>query len=86
MTSRPDLGITERECCAKAALVDDYAAEIARLRAEVEKLQAIPRDVVEWWSGLPSNLRQDIEGSGYEPGAIARCRAALAPNGEQSGK
>lgn len=41
------------------------------------------RLVIEWWDGLPPNLRQDIEGSGKEPGAIAAARSALpyAPSG-----
>lgn len=32
------------------------------------------RNVVEWWEGLPPTLRQDIEGSGFEPGCIAAAR------------
>lgn len=37
------------------------------------------RDVVEWWDGLPPGLRQDIEGSGAEPGCIARARRFTLP-------
>lgn len=32
------------------------------------------RNVVDWWDGLPPTLRQDIEGSGFEPGCIAAAR------------
>ena len=31
-------------------------------------------EIVRWWDGLPPSLRQDIEGSGEEPGCIARAR------------
>lgn len=30
--------------------------------------------IVQWWDGLPPRLRQDIEGSGAEPGGIAKAR------------
>ena len=30
--------------------------------------------IVQWWDGLPATLRQDIEGSGAEPGCIAKAR------------
>lgn len=30
--------------------------------------------IVMWWDGLPPNLRQDIEGSGAEPGCITKAR------------
>lgn len=35
------------------------------------------RHVIDWWDSLPPSLRQDIEGSGNEPGAIAIARKAL---------
>jgi hypothetical protein len=34
--------------------------------------------VVEWWESLPPRLRQDIEGSGAEPGCIAKARRLVA--------
>jgi hypothetical protein len=34
--------------------------------------------VLEWWDGLPPSLRQDIEGSGAEPGCIAHARTTLS--------
>ena len=30
--------------------------------------------IVQWWDGLPPGLRQDIEGSGAQPGCIAKAR------------
>lgn len=30
--------------------------------------------IVEWWDELHPTLRQDIEGSGAEPGCIAKAR------------
>ena len=42
------------------------------------------RGIIEWWDNLPPNLRQDIEGSGREPAAIARARKALPYNPHHS--
>ena len=36
--------------------------------------------VVEWWDGLPPRLRQDIEGSGAQPGCIAAARRLSSPH------
>lgn len=36
-------------------------------------------EIVSWWQSLPSRLRQDIEGSGAEPGAIAKARRLTTP-------
>lgn len=30
--------------------------------------------IINWWEGLPNDLRQDVEGSGAEPGCIVRAR------------
>ena len=38
------------------------------------------KNVVEWWDGLPPRLRQDIEGSGAQPGCIAVARRLIAPS------
>jgi hypothetical protein len=35
-------------------------------------------EIVAWWDGLPPRLRQDIEGSGAEPGCIAKARRLFA--------
>lgn len=33
--------------------------------------------ILDWWDDLPAKLRQDIEGSGNEPGCIGRARRFL---------
>lgn len=38
------------------------------------------KNVVDWWDGLPATLRQDIEGSGAQPGCIAAARRLIAPS------
>lgn len=38
------------------------------------------KNVVDWWDGLPPCLRQDIEGSGAQPGCIAAARRLITPS------
>lgn len=40
--------------------------------------QLILSNILAWWDCLPPNLRQDIEGSGAEPGCIALARRHLS--------
>ncbi len=54
----------------------DNAARLLRSSPAIGGARAIYAYVVEWWDNLPSGLRQDIEGSGAEPGCIAACRHA----------
>lgn len=42
--------------------------------------------VCRWWDELPANLRQDIEGSGAVPGAIAGARSALSAPAQGDGQ
>lgn len=59
----------------------DYHMRVAEKLAEqvraASECTSVLHRVVEWWDGLPPNLRQDIEGSGAEPGCIAAARRAL---------
>lgn len=47
---------------------------VKRCMKEHGQQDAALRNVVEWWDNLPPRLRQDIEGSGAEPGCIAAAR------------
>ena len=40
--------------------------------------------IVAWWDNLPPRLRQDIEGSGAEPGGIAKARALCKEYAQQN--
>jgi hypothetical protein len=49
---------------------------------DARTVEALER-IIEWWDGLPPRLRQDIEGSGNEPGCIAHARCALAARADK---
>jgi len=50
-------------------------ADLDAVWQEAERLRFVVNKVLEWWDGLPPKLRQDIEGSGFDPGAIAPARS-----------
>lgn len=65
-------------------VVNEGAREIENLRAQIDRTaerfadRVIALDgVLQWWDGLPPNLRQDIEGSGAKPGCIAAIERLL---------
>lgn len=54
-----------------------YAGQLRNthaFQADASSAKRALSNVVEWWEGLPSTLRQDIEGSGGFPGCIAAAR------------
>ncbi len=77
MTS-PD--IIERECCAKAALYDDWVAAVEKQRAEIERLRADLRTspdldyLYEKWFDIAAQQSDEIDSLKAK---IERLRAAL---------
>ncbi len=53
------------------AMREEEISEVFKAR---DASEAVLVRVLEWWDGLPPRLRQDIEGSGFEPGCIAAAR------------
>lgn len=47
---------------------------LVEAQSEIDRLRGALQGVIDWWNSLPPNLRQDIEGSGAEPGVIAIAR------------
>ncbi len=72
---------------ARVAISRDGALIVAAVNAyesnqtRTEELERSSQLVLEWWDRLPPTLRQDIEGSGNEPGCIAITRATLSKGG-----
>lgn len=62
------------------------SAYIQQQRTAHTDLEKVLEAVAEWWNGLPSTLRQDIEGSGAMPGCIAKVSAALTRSKAQGGE
>lgn len=56
------------------ACVEGTMSALARSATAREALKL----VIEWWEAIPARLQQDIEGSGAEPGCVARARRVLA--------